>query len=177
MRRLLIVSVLLAAAAPAAANAAPLHGPDGTSQDKVLVIGTDGTRWDLLKQEMKDGRAPHLAALARQGFGRPTTLPYKPPQAFTMSAVGWSTISSGVGPEKHGVHTITNLDPEQATKNGYVDFLTRLERVRPRASTFMVGDWGNLGLHFDGGPIFGDAIDEKFDTDAGGTAALADRRQ
>ena len=175
MRRLLIATVVLFATAPAAADAAPLHGPDGTSRNKVLVIGTDGTRWDLLQQEMKDGQAPNLAALARRGFGRPTTLPYKPPQAYTMSAVGWSTISSGVGPEKHGVHTITNLDPEQATKHGYVDFLTRLERVRPQRSTFMVGDWGNLGLHFSGGPIFSDAIDEKFDTDAGGTAAEYDR--
>lgn len=170
------LAAVLAAAAPAGASAAkPLRGPDGTSRDKVLVIGTDGTRWDLLREAMAAGRAPNLKALARRGFGRSTLLPYTPPVAFTMSAVGWSTISSGVGPEKHGVHTITNTDPEQATKHGYLDFLTRLEHVRSRLSTFMVGDWGNLGLHFQGGPIFSDAIDVKYDTDAGATAAEYDR--
>lgn len=66
---LLAVCVLALAAPPALAQSAPLQGPDGTSLEKVLVIGVDGTRWDRLRAAMRAGRAPNLARLARQGFG------------------------------------------------------------------------------------------------------------
>ena len=83
--RLAVLGVALALVAlPAAAQAAPLAGPDGTSLDKVLVIGTDGTRWDLLDAAMKAGRAPNLARLRREGFGRPTLLEYGP-NTITLS--------------------------------------------------------------------------------------------
>ena len=54
------------------------------------------------------------------------------------------------------------MDPGQATKNGYLDFLTRIETVRPRLSTFIASDWDNLGLPVNGGPIFGNAMDANF---------------
>src|SRR4051794_21098140 len=156
-----VVSLLLAVAAPAAARA-PLAGPAGTSLDKVLVIGTDGTRWDLVEAAMKSGKAPNLARLRRQGFGRPTTLLYGP-KTLTLSEVGWSSIASGVWDDKHGVDgTKLNKDPGQATKNGYLDFLTRIERARPRLSTFLASDWDNIGLPLNGGPIFGKAMDVNF---------------
>ena len=152
--------LLLAIAAPAVA--APLTGPAGTSLDKVLVIGTDGTRWDLLEAAMKTGKAPNLARLRRQGFGRPSTLLYGP-NTLTLSEVGWSSIASGVWDDKHGVDgTKLNMDPGQATKNGYLDFLTRIERAKPRLSTFLASDWDNIGLPLNGGPIFGDAMDVNF---------------
>jgi hypothetical protein len=156
-----VVSLLLVAAAPAAARA-PLTGPPGTSLDKVLVIGTDGTRWDLVEAAMKSGKAPNLARLRRQGFGRPTTLLYGP-KTLTLSEVGWSSIASGVWDDKHGVDgSQLNKDPGQATKNGYLDFLTRIERAKPRLSTFLASDWDNIGLPLNGGPIFGNAMDVNF---------------
>src|SRR5215212_6865756 len=156
-----VVSLLLIIAAPAAARA-PLVGPAGTSLDKVLVIGTDGTRWDLLDAAMKSGDAPNLARLRRQGFGRPSTLLYGP-NTLTLSEVGWSSIASGVWDDKHGIDgSKLNMDPGQATKNGYLDFLTRVERARPRLSTFLASDWDNIGLPLNGGPIFGSAMDVNF---------------
>jgi hypothetical protein len=155
--------LLLALAAPAAfAQSEPLAGPSGTSLNKVLVIGTDGTRWDLLEKAMKAGKAPNLARLRREGFGRPTTLLYGP-HTLTLSEVGWSSIASGVWEDKHGVDgSKLNMDPGQATKNGYLDFLTRIENSRPRLSTFLASDWDNIGLPLNGGPIFGSAMDANF---------------
>ena len=158
------LAALAAAVAPAAsaAQSAARNGPDGTSRDKVLVIGVDGTRWDVLQSAIQAGRAPNLARLARGGFARPSLLEY-PPGTVTLSEVGWSTVASGVWPDKHGVDgTKLNHDPGQATKNGYLDFITRLERRRPRLSTFTATDWDNLALKANGGPIFGTAMDTKF---------------
>ena len=168
MRRVAVLAALVAAcvlahAAPAAlGQPAPLAGPGGTSLNKVLVIGTDGTRWDLLEAAMKAGRAPNLARLRREGFGRPSLLEFAP-ETITLSEVGWSSIASGVWEDKHGVDgTKLNMDPGQATKNGYLDFLTRIENRRERLSTFLASDWDNIGLAENGGPIFGTARDANF---------------
>jgi hypothetical protein len=150
------LAVLVLGAGPALAKQ-----PVASSLDKVLVIGTDGTRWDLLRDAMRDGGAPNLARLARQGFVRPSKLDYAP-NVFTLSEVGWSSIASGVWPGKHGVdgHKF-NMDPKQATKNGYLDFLTRVQRAAPRLDTYLASDWANIGLAQNGGPIFG-ATDDRF---------------
>jgi Type I phosphodiesterase / nucleotide pyrophosphatase len=135
--------------------------PVASNLDKVLVIGTDGTRWDLLRDAMKDGRAPNLARLARQGFVRPSKLEYAP-NVLTLSEVGWASIASGVWPDKHGVDGRKfNMDPKQATKNGYLDFLTRVQRGAPRLDTYLASDWANIGLAQNGGPIFG-PTDDRF---------------
>jgi hypothetical protein len=152
----------LALAAPPALGQEPLAGPAGTSLNKVLVIGTDGTRWDLVQAAIKAGHAPNLARLSREGFGRPSLLHYGP-NTLTLSEVGWSSIASGVWEDKHGVDgSKLNMDPGQATKNGYLDFLTRIENRRSRLSTFLASDWDNIGLPLNGGPIFGTARDTNF---------------
>jgi hypothetical protein len=165
-----LLALTLLAASPAAAqepSSEPLAGPPGDSLNKVLVIGTDGTRWDLLEAAMRSGKAPNLAQLRRQGFGRVAPLQYAP-QVFVLSEVGWSSIATGVWPDKHTVDgSKFNMDPRQATKNGYLDFLTRIERGRPPTSTFIASDWANIALALNGGPIFGNAMDARFalDTD------------
>jgi hypothetical protein len=155
------LAAVLVLAAPAAAQA-PLDGPDGTSLNKVLVIGVDGTRWDLLQAAMRSGEAPNFTALRRAGFGRSSLLEFGP-NTLTLSEVGWSSIASGVWDDKHGIDgTMLNMDPGQATKNGFLDFLTRIEQGRPQLSTFIASDWDNLGLALNGGPIFGTAMDANF---------------
>jgi len=162
MRLALTAALCALALAAPPALAQTLTGPSGTSLNKVLVIGTDGTRWDLLESAMKAGRAPNLARLRREGFGHPTLLEYGP-NTFTLSEVGWSSIASGIWEDKHGVDgSKFNMDPGQATKNGYLDFLTRIENQRARLSTFLASDWDNIGLAENGGPIFGSAMDANF---------------
>ena len=128
----------------------------------MLVIGIDGTRWDLLRAAMKSGRAPNLARVGRQGFARPGLLDYGP-NVLTLSEVGWSSIASGVWPDKHLVDGRKfNMDPGQATKNGYLDFITRIETAAPAFDTYLASDWVNLGTTENGGPIFGSAMDASF---------------
>ncbi|MEX2253105.1 MAG: alkaline phosphatase family protein [Thermoleophilaceae bacterium] len=159
---IVVLACALVAPGVAEAQAPRLSGPPGVSSSKVLVIGVDGMRWDSLQRVIAQGGAPNLARLADEGFGVPTLLEYAPPEAATLSEVGWSTIAGGVWPAKHKVRGVfLNNDPGQATKNGYHDFLTRLEQERPSLSTFLASDWANIGLHENGGPIFSDAIDVK----------------
>ncbi|MFD4139584.1 alkaline phosphatase family protein [Streptomyces sp. NPDC058572] len=122
-------------AAPAAHAAAPTL-PNGTSQDKVLVIGMDGLRHDRIDA----ANAPHLKAMMANGtYG--LSLLYAPPMAATSSGPGWSTVSTGVWPDKHGVK-----DNSFAGKNygRYPGFLARLAQVRPELSTYAAVDWKPL---------------------------------
>ena len=50
-----LLALVLAFAAPPAFA--------GTSLNKVLVIGTDGTRWDLVQKEIRAGKAPSLKGI------------------------------------------------------------------------------------------------------------------
>lgn len=155
----------------ASGNQPQLSGPDGTSKRKVLVIGLDGLRWDKLNRVIEAGKAPKLARLIRRGFGVRSQLDYAPPEAATISEVGWCSVASGVWPDKHGVRgAFLNMDPGQATKNGYDDFLTRIEAARPKLSTFLASDWGNIGTEANGGPIFGSAADAISATAVAGDA-------
>lgn len=167
-----VVAAGLVCAPSSVAARAKLKGPPGTSRDKVLVIGTDGTRWDKIQEARLAGRAPNLARLANHGFGVPSLLRYQPPAALTLSEVGWCSIATGVWPGKHGVRGYRiNMDPLQATKNGYEDFLTKAEEERPQLSTFVASDWDNIALHRNGGPIFSDAIDARFTVSPPGSIA------
>ncbi|MEJ8635199.1 alkaline phosphatase family protein [Streptomyces sp. MS2.AVA.5] len=121
-------------AAPAAYAAPTL--PNGTSKDKVLVIGMDGLRHDRIDA----ANAPHLKSLMANGtYG--LSLLYAPPMAATSSGPGWSTIATGVWPDKHGVK-----DNSFAGKNygTYPGFLARLAQVRPELSTYAAVDWKAL---------------------------------
>ncbi|MFF8836567.1 alkaline phosphatase family protein [Streptomyces sp. NPDC015130] len=129
---------LAAPAAHAAATAAPTL-PDGTSKDKVLVVGMDGLRYDRIDA----AKAPHLKSLMAGGtFGR--SLLYADPMAATSSGPGWSTISTGVWPDKHGVKDNTFAGKNYGT---YPGFLARLHQVRPQLSLFAAVDWPELDTH------------------------------
>ncbi|MFJ5263623.1 alkaline phosphatase family protein [Streptomyces sp. NPDC088387] len=124
-----------AAHATSAASAAPTL-PNGISKDKVLVIGMDGLRHDRIDA----ANAPHLKAMMREGtYG--TSLLYANPMAATSSGPGWSTLSTGVWPDKHGVK-----DNTFAGKNytRYPGLLARLAQVRPGLSTYAALDWKPL---------------------------------
>ncbi|MEU0272340.1 alkaline phosphatase family protein [Streptomyces sp. NPDC006307] len=125
-----------AVAAPGTAHAAAPTLPNGTSQDKVLVVGMDGLRHDRIDA----ANAPHMKAMMANGtYG--LSLLYANPMAATSSGPGWSTISTGVWPDKHGVkdNTFTGKNYGQ-----YPGFLARLAQVRPGLSTYAAVDWKPL---------------------------------
>lgn len=117
---------------------------------KVLVIGIDGVRPDVLREV----ETPHLDALAAGGVlieNARTGFP-------TVSGPGWSSFLTGVWPDKHGV---TDNEFTGKRYDLYPDFLTRIERARPELSTFAVADWLPLVHAEDGDPTVGDEVDAR----------------
>ena len=115
---------------------------------KVLVIGIDGVRPDVLAE----AATPNLDALAAEGTFTATARTGYP----SVSGPGWSSFLNGVWPEKHGV-----TDNEFGGKRYdlYPDFLTRIEQTRPELSTFAVADWLPLVQQDDGMSTVSDAVD------------------
>ncbi|MER7582470.1 alkaline phosphatase family protein [Kitasatospora sp. NPDC097691] len=128
---------LSAAAADAASTAGSYQGlPNGTKQAKTLVIGIDGTRYDKLLT----ADAPNLKALMAAGMTATGNL-YANPLAPTLSGPGWSTIATGVWPDKHQVKDNAFTG---ARFDLYPDFATRLETADPADSTLVIGSWNPI---------------------------------
>ncbi|MFJ2415344.1 alkaline phosphatase family protein [Streptomyces brevispora] len=110
---------------------------------RVLVVGIDGVRLDLLPRL----DTPHLDSIADAGFLASVEVDDATP---TMSGPCWTTVVTGVGVAKHGVwgnrFNGNRLDV-------FPDFTTRLAAERG-LRTFAVGGWAPLFLAQQGGPVF-----------------------
>jgi len=115
---------------------------------KALVIGIDGLRWD----RVNSSNAPRLTRLADAGVFAPSLLEVTS-GTRTDSGPGWSTIATGVWPDKHGV-----LDNSFAITRYelYPDFLTRL--ARQGRTTFAAVDWRPLAQEGTFGPEIGTVV-------------------
>ncbi|MCB5167903.1 alkaline phosphatase family protein [Streptomyces bambusae] len=150
----------LAVAATAAALVAGTLGSTAATADeaaanpdKVLVIGLDGVVLDRLKA----ADAPHLNGLMAQGLTARSTL-YANPMAATSSGPGWSTIATGVWPDKHGVKDNSFTGKNYAA---YPDFLTRIENAAPALNTYAAADWEPITSTDQNGPIFSAKVDKR----------------
>ena len=118
---------------------------------KVLLIGIDGVRPDVLAEVA----TPHIDALVQEGWytaAARTTTP-------SVSGPSWSSMLTGVWPEKHGVTNNSFMGRNYAQ---YPSFLTRVEAVRPELATFAALDWLPLAeLLDDPGPVLPAAIDVR----------------
>lgn len=146
------------------------------SQNKVLVVGMDGLRFDRLVAL----DAPVLAGLMSTGAYGTSKLPYgeagtprtespgevvpKSPEpgdcdrvirSRTDSGPGWSSIATGVWPDKHGVVDNAFTDPRFLK---YPDFLTRAATADPGLDTAAFFSWAALAEH----GAFGPAIGHRF---------------
>jgi predicted AlkP superfamily pyrophosphatase or phosphodiesterase len=139
------LAVLLAACAPS------------RPVPKVLVIGLDGVRPDILAA----ADTPTLDSLATAGYYAPRARTCSP----TVSGPGWSSMLIGVCAAKHRV---MSNDLHGNAYDRYPEFLTRIEQVRPALHTLAVLDWPPLGTTASGGPLVSDAVDRKltFDGDS-----------
>ncbi|MEU0897204.1 alkaline phosphatase family protein [Streptomyces massasporeus] len=113
---------------------------------KVLVVGMDGLRYDRLTRS--PAGAPVLHHLMATGAHGTSLLPYgragddpSTGTAYTDSGPGWSSILTGVWPERHGV---TGNDFKGADYARYPDFLTRAARARPGLRTVAAVSWPAL---------------------------------
>ncbi len=131
-------------------------GPDDAlpRTPKVLVIGIDGVRPDVLSEVP----TPNLDQLIAEGTFSDRAQTGRP----TVSGPGWSSLLIGVWPDKHGV-----IDNEFVGKryDRYPDFLTRIEQVRSELNTFAAADWLPLIADTAGGPVIGSAPDVRFIVD------------
>jgi predicted AlkP superfamily pyrophosphatase or phosphodiesterase len=125
-------------------------GAAASAQPKVLVIGIDGVRPDVLAEV----NTPALDALIAEGSFTDAAITGLP----SVSGPGWSSFLIGVHPGKHGVFDNSFAGENYTT---YPDFLTRIEQVRPELTTFAVVDWAPLGRSESGLPTLSDAIDER----------------
>jgi len=125
--------------------------PQEGATPKVLLIGWDGIRVDVLREVP----TPNLDALAAAGTFSDEAATATP----TVSGPCWSSILIGVWSEKHGV--VSN-DFSSSRYDEYPDMFTRMEAVRPELNTFAAIDWLPLGTEDAGGPLISDAIDELF---------------
>lgn len=117
---------------------------------KVLLIGIDGVRPDVLAEVA----TPELDALAADGFivtDARTTTP-------SVSGPAWSSMLTGVWPEKHGV---VDNDFVGERYDLFPDFLTRAERSRPELRTAAVVDWLPLIQADDGATAVGSEVDVR----------------
>ena len=135
-----VLAVALAALLPSCVDDAP--------ERKVLLIGLDGVRVDILDQ----ANTPNLDAMIAAGAFSDEAQTRTP----TVSGPGWSSMLTGVWSGKHGVRGNNFAGNNYAQ---FPDFLTRLESVDPNFSTFAVVDWPPLGSEDSGGPLISNMVD------------------
>ena len=121
---------------------------------KVLLIGIDGVRPDVLAEVP----TPNMDALAIGGSFTARTRTTTP----SVSGPSWSSLLTGVWPEKHGV---TDNEFGGRQYDTYPDFLTRIESLRPELATFAAVDWLPLMEIDGGGPTISDAVDVRVPLD------------
>jgi predicted AlkP superfamily pyrophosphatase or phosphodiesterase len=124
--------------------------PDAGARPKVLLVGWDGVRPDVLEEVP----TPNFDALAEAGTFSAEAVTARP----TVSGPCWSSILTGVWPEKHGVHS---NDFSLNQYGSFPDFLTRIESVNPELNTYAAADWLPLVSDDAGGPLIGDGVDQK----------------
>ncbi|MGW0474776.1 alkaline phosphatase family protein [Streptomyces coeruleorubidus] len=119
---------------------------DSSAFAKVLVVGMDGLRHDRLIRS--HATAPVLHGLMAAGAHGTSLLPYGRAEdgpsagtAYTDSGPGWSSVLTGVWPDRHGV---TGNDFLGADYTRYPDFLTRAVTARPGLRTAAVVSWPEL---------------------------------
>ncbi|MDX2527128.1 alkaline phosphatase family protein [Streptomyces europaeiscabiei] len=144
---------------------------------KVLVVGMDGVRFDRLPLPRPPGggtpeslrppsTAPVLHGLMAAGAHGSGLLPYgevdgqaeggpSTSMAYTDSGPGWSSVLTGVWPDRHGV---TGNDFTGADYSRYPDFLSRAVTARPALRTAAVVSWPELVHRGTLGPAIGQRV-------------------
>lgn len=134
---------------------------DSSARAKVLVVGMDGLRHDRLIRS--HATAPVLHGLMAAGAHGSSLLPYgeadgqaehgpSTSMAYTDSGPGWSSVLTGVWPDRHGV---TGNDFTGAGYTRYPDFLSRAAAARPALRTAAVVSWPELVHRGTLGPAVG----------------------
>lgn len=89
---------------------------------RLLLIGWDGSDWQIADRLMAAGRMPHLARLVRDGVRAPI-------RSFDpmMSPLIWTTMATGYGPEVHGIADFLAYDEASGRR---VPISSRFRKVK-----------------------------------------------
>lgn len=149
-QRAVVLSTAAACLLPAliVAPALPAAAVDDPTSVNTLVVGIDGASFDFLD----DADMPNLDALMARGMVSSSNL-YATPMAGTISGPGWSTIATGVWPDKHKVVDNNFTAPRFDL---FPDYLTRIEAAQPERSTAVVATWAPIAT-----TVFGSAVDAR----------------
>ncbi|WP_194813742.1 alkaline phosphatase family protein [Nocardia sp. XZ_19_385] len=131
-----------------AATLTPVTAQAQTASRHVALFGVDGLSWDSIPP----ADTPTLDGLIAAGYSSQSWL-YAPPFAPTVSGPGWSTVLTGVWPDKHRV---LGNDFAGHDLGPYPDVLSRVEAAVPGAKTYAAMDWKAIDDF-----ILGDTIDRK----------------
>lgn len=134
---------------PGAATTTP-DGAAAARTPKLLLIGIDGVRPDVLA----DVPTPNLDRLAAEGSYTAETTTTTP----SVSGPAWSSMLTGVWPEKHGVVSNDFTAPRY---DEHPDFLSRIEAVRSELTTVAIVDWPPLMELPDGRAAVGPDVDVR----------------
>ena len=89
---------------------------------RLLLIGLDGADWEIIDPLIAAGRMPHMQRLIASGVrARLRTI------TPALSPLIWTSIVTGVGPEKHGILDFVAVSPETGTA---IPVTSNLRRVK-----------------------------------------------
>jgi len=107
-----------AVSSTATAEASAVEDDDGTRQSRppgggtpVIWLGLDGLDWEILDRLSAQGRMPNWKRLVAEGYSSKigSFMPI-------LSPVVWTTVSTGVGPDRHRVLDFQEVDPKSGQK-------------------------------------------------------------
>ena len=120
----------------------PFAGAPPPLDTKLLVIGLDGADWAVLDPLLAQGRMPNLAHLIATGVRADlqTIVP-------TLSPVVWTTVATGVEPDRHGILDFLVRDPRTGEEQPVTSVQRRVPTVWEMLSEAgvpvgVVGWWG-----------------------------------
>lgn len=134
----------------------PTAADPPTRPAPLVVIGIDGGEWRVVRRLWERGELPHLRALAERGASASLGT------AYNSSPVIWTTIATGVVPERHGI-----TDFVVATPAGDVPISSTVRRVpalwnmatRAGRRAAVLGWWGSWPAEEDvAGIVWSDRI-------------------
>ncbi|PCC33092.1 alkaline phosphatase family protein [Brachybacterium alimentarium] len=119
---------------------------------KALFVGFDGVRDDVLRALAP----PAVQDLASHGRWWTTTLP-DVDVAPTVTAVGWSTLLTGVWPS---THKVSGNEDEFHLLHRYPSVLTRAYSADREIRTYAAASALIFGTHYGPGPILGPGVNK-----------------
>ncbi len=142
---------------------------------RLVVLGLDALDWSLVDDLTRRGLMPNLSRLLRRGAQAVEDVP-----APLISPVVWTTLATGVPPERHGVLDFLEPDPDGGPPHPVSSNSRRAPAIWEMAaaagrSTAVIGWWATFPAQApSGGAVYSDRLTEQLLGLSAVTSGLAD---